>query len=57
MLHKIGQPQAQDACILEERRPEWHLLVSRTHDWAYLTLTSACKTSTEVRHPPKFPAG
>ena len=53
MLHRIGQPQSQDACILEERSPGWHIVVSRTRDWAFLLITSACKTSTEVRHPPR----
>ena len=51
MLHRIGRPQQEDTCILEERSPEHHLHVDRTKDWAFLTLNSNSKASSEVRHP------
>ena len=48
MLHRLGQQQATDHCILQEDQPECFLELAATNDGAYITINSNAKTASEV---------
>ncbi|KAL3150348.1 hypothetical protein ABBQ32_000191 [Trebouxia sp. C0010 RCD-2024] len=48
MLHRLGQQQAADRCILQEDQPDCFLELATTSDGAYITINSNAKTASEV---------
>lgn len=48
MLHRLGQQQASDQCILQEDHPECFIELATTSDGAYITINSNAKTASEV---------
>lgn len=48
MLHRLGQRQAADQCVLQEDNPECFLELATTSDGAYITINSNAKTASEV---------
>ena len=48
MLHRLGQQQATDHCILQEDQPECFLELTATNDGAYIIINSNAKTASEV---------
>lgn len=51
MLHRLGQQQAADQCILQEDQPACFLELAATNDGAYITINSNAKTASEVGRP------
>lgn len=51
MLHRLGQQQAADQCILQEDQPECFLELASTNDGAYITINSNAKSASEVGQP------
>ena len=48
MLHRLGQQQATDQCILQETQSECFLELTATSDGSYITINSNAKTASEV---------
>ena len=48
MLHRLGQPQEEDECLLHEQHEDCFLELGMTLDGEYVTINSSTKTSSEV---------